>query len=191
MDNNNDFQIDIELVRQLVDGTIDDDNSERLLKLPRKDVGRFFQYIEVLQERVKWTDRILMRLGDNLYIVKNKENKRVTKCSCGQEFGDYRENWKLNCKVRIRKTEESMAEVYTPEPAVPEQGWQEIREFFCPNCATQLAVEVVAPGYPIVFEMFPDIDTFYRDYLGVPLTDESDDWYCDHTKKVTSEWAKG
>ena len=39
-----DFEIDINLVRQLVDGKIDDDNAERLLKLPRKDIGRFLQY---------------------------------------------------------------------------------------------------------------------------------------------------
>ena len=45
-----DFEIDINLVRQLVDGKIDDDNAERLLKLPRKDVGRFLQYNQVLQE---------------------------------------------------------------------------------------------------------------------------------------------
>ena len=44
------FEIDINLVRQLVDGKIDDDNSERLLKLPKKDIGRFLQYNQVLQE---------------------------------------------------------------------------------------------------------------------------------------------
>jgi len=46
----------------------------------------------------------------------------------------------------------------------------------------------VAPGYPIVFEMLPDLDKFYRDYLGQPLPDESPDWYEDHTAKVTASW---
>lgn len=178
-----------ELIRQLVRGTIDDDNVLRLQKMPRKDKERFFNYIAVLQEQVGWPERILLRLGDKLYIVAKPAGGRVTKCECGHEFGDYRENWKLQCRIRTRKTLEAMAQVFDPAPAVPEPGWQEVREFFCPGCATQHAVEVVAPGYPIVFEMLPDLDKFYRDYLGQPLADESRDWYEDHTSRVTARWS--
>ena len=177
-----------ELIRQLVDGTIDADNAERLLKLPRKDKARFFNYIEVLQERVSWDDRILLRLGDKLYIVSKGAGQRVAQCECGHVFGDYRENWKLKCKIRTRKTLAEMVQVYDPAPAVPEPGWQEIREFFCPQCATQHAVEVVAPGYPIVMEMLPDLDKFYREYLGRPLDDEASDWYADRSATVTAGW---
>lgn len=179
-----------ELIRQLVDGTIDEDNVERLLKLPRKDKERFVNYIAVLQERVSWPEKILLRLGDRLYIVARGKGERIVKCDCGQELGDYRQNWKLQCRIRTRKTLEAMAEVFDPAPAVPEPGWQEVREFFCPSCATQHAVEVVAPGYPIVFELLPDLDKFYRDYLGQPLADEADDWYQDHSPKVTAGWAR-
>lgn len=178
-----------DLIRQLVDGTIDDDNAQRLLRMPHKDKGRFFNYLEVLQERVPWNDTILLRLGDKLYIVRNAAKQRVVKCECGQELGDYRENWKLKCRIRTRKTLEDMAKVFDPAPAVPEPGWQEVREFFCPGCAQQHAVEVVAPGYPVVFEMLPDLDKFYRDYLGRPLEDESDAWYEDRTASVTATWA--
>ena len=184
------FEVSKELIKQLVDGTIDDDNAERLLKLPRKDKNRFFNYLEVLQEKVSWDDKILLRLGDKLYVVAKSGKKRETQCECGYSFGDYRTNWKLGCKIRTRKTLKEMAKVYTPAPAVPEPGWQEIREFFCPKCGTQLAVEVVAPGYPIVFEMLPDIDTFYRDYLDSPLNDESKDWYRDRSREKTASWAK-
>ncbi|MEC9248118.1 MAG: acetone carboxylase subunit gamma [Pseudomonadota bacterium] len=184
------YEIDIDLVRQLVDGQIDDDNAERLLKLPRKDIGRFLQYIQVLQEKVAWKDRILIRLSDKLYVVCKSDKKRETQCECGHSFGDYRANWKLKCKIRTRKTLAEMAEVYSPSPAIPEPDWQEIREFFCPECATQHAVEVVAPGYPIVFEMLPDLDKFYRDYLGQPLPDESEDWYQDRSTSVTASWAQ-
>ncbi len=180
--------VDVDLIRQLVEGTISDQNAERLLKLTRKDQDRFFKYIEVLQERVSWNDPILLRLGDKLYVVSKDGGRRVTQCECGHEFGDYRENWKLRCRVRTRKTLDEMAEIYSPAPAVPEPGWQEIREFFCPGCATQHAVEVVAPGYPIVFEMLPDLDKFYRDYLGRPLPDESADWYEDRSAEVTAGW---
>jgi len=177
-----------ELIRQLVDGTIDADNTERLLKMPRKDKARFFNYLSVLQERVSWSERILLRIGDRLYIVAKAPGVRVVKCDCGQEFGDYRENWKLGCRIRSRKTLEAMSQVFDPAPAVPEPGWQEVREFFCPQCATQHAVEVVAPGYPVVMELLPDLDKFYRDYLGQPLADEARDWYEDHTPKVTARW---
>lgn len=180
--------VSLELIRQLVDGTIDDSNAERLLKMPRKDKERFHNYIKVLQERVPFDERILLRLGDKLYVVAKGAGQRVTQCECGHDFGDYRQNWKLGCKIRTRKTLEKMAEVYDPAPAVPEPGWQEIREFFCPACATQHAVEVVAPGYPIVFEMLPDLDKFYRDYLGTPLEDESADWYQDNSAEVTASW---
>lgn len=180
-----------ELIEQLIDGTIDAENATRLIRMGRKDKERFFNYIAVLQERVEWSDQILLRLGDKVYVVINANKQRVTKCACGHEFGDYRQNWKLGCKIRTRKTIDEMSQVYDSAPAVPEPGWQEIREFFCPACASQLAVEVVAPGYPIVFEMLPDLDKFYDVYLGHPLPDAAADWYEDHTHKRTQAWAQG
>lgn len=178
-----------ELIGQLIDGTVDEDDTLRLLKMARKDKSRFFTYLEALQERVAWPDRILLRLGDNLYIARNAAGGRVVKCRCGHEFGDYRHNWKLGCRIRTRRTLPQMLEIYDPAPACPEPGWQEIREFFCPDCATQHAVEVVAPGYPVVFEMLPDLDKFYREYLGQPLEDESADWYVDRSEEITRGWA--
>jgi acetone carboxylase, gamma subunit len=47
---------------------------------------------------------------------------------------------------------------------------------------------VVATGYPIVFELLPDLDAFYRDYLEQPLPDESPDWYADRSAEVTARW---
>ena len=61
-----DISISKGIIEQLVEGTIDDDNVDRLLKLPKKDSDRFFTYIEVLQERVSWNDPILLRLSDKL-----------------------------------------------------------------------------------------------------------------------------
>lgn len=186
----NDVSISQELIGQLIDGTIDNDNAQRLLRLERKDKDRFFKYIDALQQRVTWPDRILLRLGDKLYIVRNAQGARVVKCACGHEFGDYRQNWKLGCRVRVKRTLEDMLTVYDPAPACPEPEIQEIREFFCPACATQHAVEVVAPGYPVVFEMLPDLDKFYREYLGQPLPDEATDWYADRSEQVTQRWAQ-
>ena len=185
-----DIVVGKDLIGQLIDGTIDDSNATRLLRMAHKDKDRFFKYIEALQDRVSWKEPILLRLGDKLYIVRGDNKSRTVKCECGHEFGDYRENWKLKCKIRTRKTQEEMNQVYDPLPAVPEAGWQEIREFFCPECATQHAVEVVAPGYPIVFEMLPDLDKFYREYMGKPLEDENENWYVDHSHDLTKKWAE-
>ncbi|MHB8896892.1 MAG: acetone carboxylase subunit gamma, partial [Candidatus Geothermincolia bacterium] len=33
-------------------------------------------------------------------------------------------------------------------------------------CVTQLEVEAVPPGYPVIFDFQPDLDTFYREWLG-------------------------
>ena len=63
----------------------------------------------------------------------------MVKCDCGQEFADYRINWKLSCRMRLRGT---------MKEAVPN----------------------------------PDLDTFYRKWLGQPLLDESPDCFMDKTK---------
>jgi acetone carboxylase gamma subunit len=38
--------------------------------------------------------------------------------------------------------------------------------------------------------MLPDLDKFYREYLGRPLPDEAGDWYEDRSAQITREWAK-
>jgi acetone carboxylase gamma subunit len=178
-----------DLIRQTVDGVISKENARQLLIMERKDHQRFWNYLEVLQERVKWKDRILLRLNDHLYIVHKPKGGRVVKCDCGQEFGDYRVNWKLESLIRTRTTHDEFKEVYTPEPACPEPEWQEIREFYCPGCLAQLAVEVVPPGYPLVFEMLPDLDRFYREFMGRALADEAEEWYEDRTATAVTKWA--
>lgn len=178
--------VDKDLIRQMVDGVISKENANRLLRMERKDKERFWNYLEVLQERVTWKDQILLRLTDHLHIVHKAQGGRVVKCDCGHEFGDYRSNWKLQSLIRTRKTHDEFKHVYTPEPACPEPEWQEIREFYCPNCAAQLAVEVVPPGYPLVQEMLPDLDRFYREFMSRPLADEAKDWYEDRTAITTA-----
>ncbi len=179
-----------EMLADLMDGRLEDDDVQRLQRLQRKDSDRFWTYLEVLQERVPWDDRILLRLADHLYIVRKAEGGRIVKCDCGHEFGDYRVNWKLGCRVRVRRTAEELEQVYSPAYVIPEPDWMSVREYFCPGCLTQLAVEVVPPGYPPIFDMLPDLDTLYRDYLGRPLDDESPDWFRDRTNEVTAQWLK-
>lgn len=174
----------------LVEGKLDWEEVKKAMRLRPKDKDRFWKYLQVLQERVPWKDRILLRISDHLYIIAKEGGGRVVKCDCGQEFGDYRTNWKLSCRIYVRKTVEQMQEVITVEESVPNPDLAEIREYYCPGCFATLAVETVPPGYPIVFEMLPDIDTFYREWLGKPLEDEAPGWFQDRSPDVTAQWVK-
>jgi acetone carboxylase gamma subunit len=49
-------------------------------------------------------------------------------------------------------------------------------------------VEAVPVGYPIIFDALPDIDSFYRGWLGRPLPDEKP--FEDMSCEVTREWVK-
>ena len=135
-----------------------------------KDEDRFDKYIEILQERTRIRERILLPIGEHLYIVQKGKN-RVVKCDCGHEFGDYRRNWKLEASIRVRATESDLEPIY-PGPRKCNPDWMEIREFICPGCASLLEVEAAPPGYPIVFDFLPDLDGFYRDWLGRELPAE-------------------
>lgn len=136
----------------------------------RKDPDRFEKIMEILQERVPWKEKILLPLHEHLYVVA-KEGKRIVKCDCGYEFGDYKENWKTKCRVRVRDKAEEIEELY-PKYMGSDPEWMELREYFCPGCLALLDVESVPPGYPTVFNFLPDIDTFYEKWLGRPPPDK-------------------
>ncbi|MCZ6803040.1 MAG: acetone carboxylase subunit gamma [Proteobacteria bacterium] len=129
---------------------------------------RFDTYVGVLQSRVEWDESIILPLSPYLMIVKNVEGIYAVKCLCGYELGDYRENWKTNALINVRDTEESLGEIY-PGPRCPDPEKNEIREFFCPGCAVQLEVDAVPPGYPILVNFEPNLEVFYRDWLGREL----------------------
>jgi len=127
----------------------------------------FDAIIEYFQRKVPWKEKILMPLSKHLFIV-CKDGKPIVKAACGYEFGDFRINWKVFCKVRVRNTIEDMQEIYPPFMH-PDPDWMEIREYICPGCGKLLAVEAVPPGYPPIFEYLPDIVTFYEKWLGRPF----------------------
>lgn len=168
-------------------GELPHDMALEMCRMPNKDEDRFKKYIEVLQEMVPWDDKILVRISEHLFVVAKDDGGRVVKCDCGQEYGDYRVNWKLNALVYARKTQEQIAEVFTTQ--APDANLVEIREFYCPGCQAQLAVEVVPPGYPFVFEVLPDIDGLYENE-GRPLSDADESWFQDRTAHQTAKWVE-
>jgi len=188
MSKENDFDVTAEHVRLLAEGKLAPDDFKRLMKLQPKDPTRFRHYIEHLRRTVPLDGLILMRISEHLYVVETAAGERVVKCDCGHGFGDYQANWKLGALIRVRETKADMGVVYHPADAVPEEGWIEIREFYCPGCASQLAVECVAPGYPIVFEFLPDLDPFYKEWVGLPLASEART-LADRTEEITKTWS--
>ena len=158
-----------ETIRDLVAGQLPWRQTTRIMSA-YKDEDRFWKDLAVLQERVPWPDRILLPVGDHLFIAEGAEG-RVTRCECGHSFGDWRRNWKLSAAIIVRDTEESLREIY-PNSDLPDPAWMEIREFLCSSCGTLHEVEAAAPGYPVVHDFKPDLDGLYRDWLGCPLPDE-------------------
>ena len=134
-----------------------------------KDADCIFKYVEILQERVEWNERILLPIGEHLFIIQ-KGTHRIVKASCSHEFGDYRDNWKLEILIHFCDTTTALHAIYPPRMA-PNPEWIEIREFICPGCGTLLEVDAVPPGYPIVFDFLPVLESFYSDWLGQPLNE--------------------
>ena len=190
MEDIRDERFPIEHMRLMVEGEIGWEDIKKALRLRPKDRDRFWKYLEVLQQKVPWKDKILLRISDHLYIVAKLGGKRVVKCDCGHEFGDYRVNWKLSCRIRCRRTLEEYAEVMAVEDVLPDMSEVELREYYCPGCFAMVATEQVPLGYPPLIEMMPDLDTFYREWLGKPLPDERPDWFQDRTTEAPARWVK-
>lgn len=146
-----------EIISKLVEGSLEPDALLEMQRAP-KDEDRFERVLAAEQKRVPWKEKILLCLQEHLYIVE-KDGEKIVKCTCGQEFGDYRRNWKESALVYARDTEEKLEEIYRG-PRKPDPNWAIIREFYCPGCGTQLEVETVMPHYPFVFNFLPDFEAW-------------------------------
>jgi acetone carboxylase, gamma subunit len=153
-----------QVIEDLVDGTLPWQDLKAMMSA-FKDPGRFDTYVSLLQERVPWDDRIVLPLSDNLFIVRTPHGRLVTKSRGGFDFGDYRRNWKLQALIFERDSDELMDELY-PRLMGSDPRWMTLREYYCPASLTLLEVEAVPPGYPIIHTFEPDLETFYRQWLG-------------------------
>jgi len=143
----------VQMINDLLEGTLPLDEVARLQR--DKDLDRVATVLELEQARVAWDDRILVPLQESLYVVERGDGARVVKCRCGQEFGDYRRNWKEEAAVYERHPQDGI--VYLKYKGA-DPAWQMLREFYCPGCGVQLDVEPVPVGYPFVFNFLPDLD---------------------------------
>jgi len=161
------MKLDKDTLRDLIDERLPR-SQVRAIQSSHKDADRFDKYIDILQERVEWEDRIVLPFGEHLHIVSTPGGRYTIKCDCGHEFCDYRENWKLEALIYVRETDEQLREVY-PEKMSGDSRWNHLREYYCPGCKTLLEVEAVPPGYPIIHDFLPDLEGFYREWLGREL----------------------
>ncbi len=158
---------DDKTLADLWEGNLDHEKL-RQIQARFKDRDRFERFVAYCRERISWDDRILLPLQPHLFIVERADGMRIIKCDCGREFGDHRENWKFEARIFVRDSDELMQEVYPPlMHCNPE--WMELREYYCPGCYALLEVEMVPPGYPIIHDFRPDLESFYRDWLGKEL----------------------
>jgi len=172
-------------IEKLIDGVLPWPATQDMLK-SAKDTNRFDKYVEIMQERVDFDEPILLPLTPMLFIVA-KGGERVVQCRCDQDFGDYHVNWKLSALIHVRDDEESMSEVYKGRE-MPDPNWIQLREYICGGCGSQLEVEAVPRGCPPDFDFLPDLDTFYREWLGRPLPDEAE--FVDRTLERIGEWSR-
>jgi acetone carboxylase gamma subunit len=141
-------------VRELIEGVLPLDELANMQR-ETKTGDRVDIVLAIEQARVAWNDRILVPLQERLYVVERVDGARVVKCFCGQEFGDYRLNWKEEALVYERHPQDGV--VFQPNKGA-DPVWQLLREFYCPSCATQLDVEPVPTGYPFVFNFLPELE---------------------------------
>ncbi len=156
------------LERETLTDLLDEKLSRRAVKDIQsgyKDSDRFDKWIAVLQERVPYGEPIVLPCGEGLNVVRTADGELAIRCDCGHDFCPPARNWKMEALVHVRADAESMREIYPPM-AHADPEWMELREFICPSCARQLEVEAAAPGYPVVHEFLPDIEGFYRGWLG-------------------------
>jgi len=178
-----------DVIKGLVERKLPWSMVKRMMSAP-KDRDRFEKYVKVLQERIPWKEKIVLPIHEHLFVV-CKNGELIVKAACGHEFGDYRENWKLKCLIRVRETNEDFKEVY-PDFFEFDTEFIELREFYCPGCGELLDVENAPKGYPITFEFLPDVEGFYKEWLGkpVPCEKKEESRTEDRSVNILRKWAE-
>lgn len=139
----------------------------KLMREPKSD-QRFDEMIAAVQAMVPWQEKILLPLGENLFIVA-KKGKAIVKTMGGAELCAWNENWKMKCRVRIRKTTADLNKIFPREHMTIDPDLVELREWICPKSGMLLDVDCVPPTYPVEVDFTPDLEAFYTQWLGRKL----------------------
>jgi acetone carboxylase gamma subunit len=169
-------EVEIPVVTTMTKETLGDLLDERLSRRTVKDIqssikdpDRFDKWLALLQERVAYDDPIVLPYGEGMNIVRRtSDGELVIRTDAGADLCRADQNWKMHTVMYVRDTNESYREIY-PELGHPDPEWQELREYYCPISGQLLETEAVPPGYPVVHQFLPDIEGFYRGWLGREL----------------------
>ena len=164
--------VDVPVTTQVTKETLADLLDEKLSRRAVKDIqsgikdpDRFDKWLELLQERVDYEDRIVLPYGEGMNIVRrSSDGELVIRTDAGADLCRWDQNWKLHVPMFVRDTDELYEEIY-PKLGHPEGTWQELREYYCPVSGRLLETEAVPPGYPVMHEYLPDIEGFYKGCL--------------------------
>jgi len=159
-----------ELTRGLINRELAWPDLYKLMRDPKSET-RFDEAVAALQEQVTWKEKILMPLGENLYIVA-KNGKAIIKTRGGAELCAWNENWKMKCRVIVRRTQADLKKVFAEEHLTIDTNLVEIREWICPKSGALLDVDCVPPTYPVEIDFTPDLQAFYEQWLNrkLPVT---------------------
>jgi acetone carboxylase gamma subunit len=164
---------DEDQIRKLVEGDLGWNELQQEVMPDPKDPNRFEVLRQILQERVEFEEPILVPLNDHLFVV-GADDGRVIKGECGHEFCDSDENWREHSGIIVLDEEEEWAKLHSKDQS-PDPFWQQqLRQYICPECKQQIAVDAVPIGYPPLRKFEPDIDTFYEEWLAEPAPDKAD-----------------
>jgi acetone carboxylase, gamma subunit len=169
-------QHDVPIATEMTGETLADLLDEKLSRRAVKDIqsgikdpDRFDLWVPVLQSRVAYDDPIVLPYGEGINIVRRgSDGELVIRTDAGADLCRWDENWKMHVPMFVRDTDELYREVY-PELGHPDGEWQELREYYCPLSGRLLETEAVPPGYPVIHEYLPDLEGFYKGWLGRPL----------------------
>jgi acetone carboxylase gamma subunit len=157
------------VTRETLGDLLDEKLSRRAVKDIQssiKDPDRFEKWLELLQERVDYEDRIVLPYGEGMNIVRRaSDGELVIRTDAGADLCRWDQNWKMHVPMFVRDSDELYREIY-PKLGHPEGDWQELREYYCPVSGRLLETEAVPPGYPVMHEYLPDIEGFYKGWLG-------------------------
>ena len=156
-----------EVTRALVDRDLAWPDLIKLMREP-KSPDRFDEMIKAVQASLPWKEKIILPLGENLFIVA-KKGKAIIKTTGGAELCAWNENWKMKCRVRIRKTKADLNKIFPPEHMTIDTDLVELREWICPKSGMLLDVDCVPPTYPVEVDFTPDLEAFYTAWLGRKL----------------------
>lgn len=79
-------------------------------------------------------------------IVLDKKGRKLAVCSkCGFVYCEANENFKLHCLIYERDPSN-----FHSGRLAYDREWCIFREFYCPSCASQIEVEAIVPGTPIL-----------------------------------------